>query len=1028
MKGSNRAGSLLLTMLGCMFSGSVFSTTMPAPVWHKIELANGDQIEVKLRGNEAFHWHEDRAGNALILKDDSWYFAEITLENGHSQLSSTGVRKTSEEHELEVSQYRPEAVSVHPLARANLFANKTAQFSPSQVDVSSAPSMRREASFASNAVNQPLLVVTVSFKDVVMRNDFQPLIFGNDGKQSVTDYFLKNSMNNYRVVPAVESQGQVNDGVISVSLELDHPDCHRGSYCNLKLNQVFKDAYSVVDNHLDFSAYDTNSDGTISPTELSVMFVFAGNDMSYGSLSGDPAIWPHKYSHDAISVDGKQISSYCLFADFQGDHQSTMGVIAHELGHLMLDLPDLYSYEHDGSIGSWGLMGGGSWGTKPGDRYPGETPVNMTAWSKHQANFLTPREITPSDDYVEIGNHEAAIVHLDPYLREYGSKLYLENRTYSGYDEALTAEGLLMTSVNVNNAFNYKGPMQVQVLQADNRKDLEIGRRSDSGDVFPGLYGITEIADNTAPSLQSITGQPSNVHISGINANASKASFFVEQPEPGNRFGLLTTFERSYVDPNQRPNMAAFALELPNDARLDGVQFHVSPTSIFTEHSYKVWRLPYSAPVFGNLSIDTSYADLIHQGQTEDGGRILFDTPWVLSAGKHLLVVEVESTAMFEANYLFSQPVVAENRRVERVWLGDESQASTTGLTMRNYYTTPFAALFDPDVSAGVFASDDSLTVQQDGSVSLNLRKNDFHKLGQSYSLEIVEAPQHGKIEGEQYVPNTGFVGMDSFSYRLVEEGSGLQSNVANVTVEISPSNHAPAVSIVPDYNAFKPGYGVTLVANATDADGDSLSYQWAIDSKVSVRQSLDSKSIWFVIPDSVVADDILEFSVEVTDARGAATAQALSMTVENSEPVARDDFATQELGTTVYYDVRANDEDHDGDRFHISAADFSGFVVLSDDLVEIEDGQIKFTAPNVMPESKELSITYQITAPWQGHVDSATLYISLTGESEQIPDTAPENGDSGSSGGGGGGPSIWLLLLSAFYSARIMQGRKLGI
>ncbi|NGN96162.1 M6 family metalloprotease domain-containing protein [Grimontia sp. S25] len=1016
MKGSNRAGSLLLTMLGCMFSGSVFSTTMPAPVWHKVELANGDQIEVKLRGNEGFHWHEDRAGNALILEDDNWYFAEINLDNGHTQLSSTGILKTSEEHGLEVSKFRPEAVSVHPLARANLFANKTAQFSPSQVDVSFVPSMRREASFASNAVNQPLLVVTVSFKDAVMRNDFQPLIFGNDGKQSVTDYFLKNSMNNYRVVPAVESQGQVNDGVISVSLELDHPDCHRGSYCDSKLNQVFKEAYSVVDNHLDFSAYDTNSDGTISPTELSVMFVFAGNDMSYGAPLGEPAIWPHKFSHDAISVDGKQISSYCLFADFQGDHQSTMGVIAHELGHLMLDLPDLYSYEHDGSIGSWGLMGGGSWGTKPGDRYPGETPVNMTAWSKHQANFFTPREITPSDDYVEIDNHEAAIVHLDPYLREYGSTLYLENRVYNEYDRALTAEGLLVTSVNVNNAFNYTGPMQVQVLQADNRAELEIGGRSDSGDVFPGLYGNTEISDNTEPSLQSITGLPSNVRISGINANSSKASFFVDKPEPGNRFGLLTTFERSYVYPNQRPNMAAFALELPIEARLDGVQFHVSPTSIFTEHSYKVWRLPYSAPVFGNLSIDTSVADLIHKGQTEAGGRILFDTPRVLSAGKHLLVVEVESTAMFEENFLFAQPVVAEHRRVERVWLGDQSQASTTGLAMRNYYTTPFAALFEADL----FASDDSLTVQENGSVSLNLRKNDFHKLGQSYSMEIVEAPQHGKIEGEQYVPNAGFVGTDSFSYRLVEEGSGTKSNIAQVTIEVAETNTAPEVMIVPFYASLTPGNGVTLGAEVTDADGDAVSYRWSTDSKVTITESLDTASIRFVVPYSVKANDILEFSVEVTDVRGAVTTQVIRLTVENSVPVALDDSATQSLGATVYYDVKSNDYDHDGDYFYISGVSTSGVIGVA-----LENDMIRFTAPTTMPESQEVIITYSIYDPQYGREATATLTILLAEGAETTPDTVPENGDSGSSGGGGGGSSIWLLLLSAFYSSRIMRGQK---
>ena len=80
------------------------------------------------------------------------------------------------------------------------------------------------------------------------------------------------------------------------------------------------------------------------------MFVFAGGDLAANQLDR-PSIWPHKYSHDAVSIDGTTIRDYCVFADFQQTHQSTLGVIVHELGHLMLGLPDLYSYNSDASIG-----------------------------------------------------------------------------------------------------------------------------------------------------------------------------------------------------------------------------------------------------------------------------------------------------------------------------------------------------------------------------------------------------------------------------------------------------------------------------------------------------------------------------------------------------------------------------------------------------------------------------------------------------------------------------------------------------
>ncbi|MCV5901673.1 immune inhibitor A, partial [Escherichia coli] len=84
----------------------------------------------------------------------------------------------------------------------------------------------------------------------------------------------------------------------------------------------------------------------------------------------------------------KKITDYCVFADYQVDHQATLGVIVHELGHLMLGLPDLYARNSDASIGSWGVMGAGSWAKKPGDSYSGDTPVNMSAWSKHAAGFV----------------------------------------------------------------------------------------------------------------------------------------------------------------------------------------------------------------------------------------------------------------------------------------------------------------------------------------------------------------------------------------------------------------------------------------------------------------------------------------------------------------------------------------------------------------------------------------------------------------------------------------------------------------
>lgn len=86
---------------------------------------------------------------------------------------------------------------------------------------------------SSGVTEQPLLVVEVSFNDQKMVHDFQQLVFG-ENRQSVVDFYEKNSNGQYRVIPANENYGTSNDGVISVSVNQNHPNCHsrrRGDDC-----------------------------------------------------------------------------------------------------------------------------------------------------------------------------------------------------------------------------------------------------------------------------------------------------------------------------------------------------------------------------------------------------------------------------------------------------------------------------------------------------------------------------------------------------------------------------------------------------------------------------------------------------------------------------------------------------------------------------------------------------------------------------------------------------------------------------
>jgi hypothetical protein len=124
------------------------------------------------------------------------------------------------------------------------------------------------------------------------------------------------------------------------------------------------------------------------------------------------SVWGHHnplLNSEAPTLDGKKILSvdgnngaYTQFGENQGDHQATIGLIVHELGHD-LDLPDLYDVDpsngETNGVGDYSVMGRGSWASLLGEE-PGDTPVHFDAWSKVFLGFETTIEIPLGPDTV----------------------------------------------------------------------------------------------------------------------------------------------------------------------------------------------------------------------------------------------------------------------------------------------------------------------------------------------------------------------------------------------------------------------------------------------------------------------------------------------------------------------------------------------------------------------------------------------------------------------------------------------------
>ncbi|EKO3834131.1 M6 family metalloprotease domain-containing protein [Vibrio harveyi] len=711
---------IYVPVISTLMASFAHANTLPAPTWHEFQLNDGSKKELKLYGDQESFWYQDREGIIYVYDEDiGWFYGQHEVVDGRFVAMSIGV-----EAKLDAPQ------SVKALMKEKV--SPTSSLAPSsRIDPLRDAYFEQTPLRAVNATDdpkhQPLLVVQVSFNDEAFVNDFTDVIFG-DNQQSVKDYFHKNSYGRYIVEPARETQGTANDGVIDITLDIAHPNCHSKTdkTCDGKLRAAFKASYDKLDRYVDLSTYDDNNDDKISPDELSVMFVFAGYDKSAGSIN-TPYIWPHRFSHNTVEIDGKTIRDYCLFADFQGNHQSTMGVIAHELGHLMLGLPDLYSYKHSGSVGQWGLMGGGSWASKKGDKYAGATPVNMLAWSKEAAGFIKPKVIDTSGSAIIETAQGEGVIYLDPYLKKQGPRAYFENRRKNQYDRALSGEGLLITAVSVDNRFNDKGPMQVQIFQADGLDELQTNGWSDQGDVFPGSSKIVTVSDDTLPSLKMITGgRETNITINDIASTAQNGSLRASIPSSNNKSAWITSLSRTYAYEDSRNNTIGFGLDNNEGYKsLVGFYLYAKPILPNADMRYRMFKYDLTTNRWGDATINVDTQVEVSSGTIpESGGRVMFAAPFEIDDGEQLLVIELEN-AKPEYSYSFLDAYLS-NGQKKKQFYGTTNAYKTNGLSEGRGRNYPFAALLEkPQAKPSITAQTDSVTLMSGESVTVDVLAND---------------------------------------------------------------------------------------------------------------------------------------------------------------------------------------------------------------------------------------------------------------------------------------------------------------
>jgi immune inhibitor A len=300
---------------------------------------------------------------------------------------------------------------------------------------------------------------------------------------------------------------------------------------------------------LNFANY-ANADGVIP----NLFVVFRGTGAEWSGTGA--LIWSHSWDltegtgMKGYTIDGVKINNYAMMPELNGDPANfsgdpngpsgpfppTVGVYAHEYGHV-LGLPDLYDYGYESEgVGNFSLMAGGSWNTFPPYlNFYGNSPAHPDAWNMVRLGFVTPVEIAANADVALPPVVQEPVIYKIAIPGSKGSEYYLlENRQPMGFDLGFVLmnragmgvpHGLAIYHVDdtvmarsywtPNEAENWKenrfasAPKApngethygVSLLQADGLWQLERGTSyGDSGDLYPGLYGVTRLGDTTSPN------------------------------------------------------------------------------------------------------------------------------------------------------------------------------------------------------------------------------------------------------------------------------------------------------------------------------------------------------------------------------------------------------------------------------------------------------------------------------------------------------------------------------------------------